>query len=91
MKILIFGAIVLAAMAMVPILSYNVPAQGAPGFDRHSCLQNCAWLRPFGNNFGQYMNYHNCIARCESQFWQHFDRNTKDLEKDSTGDRRRKN
>ncbi len=91
MKILIFSAIVLTAMAMITIPSHNVLAQGAPDFDRHSCLQNCAWLRPYGNNYGQYMNYHNCIARCESRFWQQFDRNTRDLEKNSAGDRRRKN
>ncbi len=78
MKLLIYSAIVMAALAMIPMLTHTVEAQGA--FDRNSCIQNCAWLRPYGNNFGQYMNYSNCLARCESEFWKQFDKNTRDLE-----------
>ena len=79
MKPLLYGAILLAALAMVPILSHAVLAQGDAGFDRNSCIQGCAWLRPLGYNYGQYANYYNCMSRCESRFWREFDQNTRDL------------
>ena len=79
MKLVLYGAIFIAALAMVPILSHVVLAQGAAGFDRHSCIQNCGWLRPYGYDYGQYMNYYNCMSRCESRFWRQFDENTRDL------------
>ncbi|HTY26146.1 MAG TPA: hypothetical protein VMC85_23650 [Desulfomonilaceae bacterium] len=82
MKSSIYVAILIAALAIVPLLSHPVLAQGAAGFDRNSCIQNCAWLKPFGYNYGQYMNYYNCVARCESRFWQEFDRNSRELEED---------
>lgn len=82
MKPLLYGAILIAALAMVPILSHGVLAQGAAGFDRNSCIQNCGWLKPLGHySYGQYMNYYNCTSRCESRFWQEFDENTRDLKK----------
>ena len=63
---------------MVPMLSNVVTAQAIdPGQDRELCLQNCSWLKPWGgNNYGQYLNYSNCVSGCESQFWSEFDRNT---------------
>jgi hypothetical protein len=83
MKLLMYGVIPIAALAMVPILAYAVLAQDAPGFNRETCIQGCAWLRPFGYyNYGQYMNYYNCLSGCESRFWQEFDKNTEDLEKE---------
>jgi hypothetical protein len=76
MKTILYIAILFAALVMVPMLSNVVTAQ-APGFDREQCLQNCSWLKPWGgNNYGQYMNYSNCVAGCESRFWKEFDRNT---------------
>ena len=80
MKSAIYIVILLAAMVMAPILSNVVLAQ-TTGFDRERCLQNCAWLRPWGNNYGQYANYYNCVSGCESQFWSDFDRNTEKMER----------
>ncbi len=82
MKASLYVAILVATLTIIPILSYTAMAQGT-GFDLNSCQQNCAWLRPYGNNYGQYMNYANCMAGCQSQFWKNFDRNTSELEKKS--------
>lgn len=79
MKTTLYMGIIIAALAMVPMLSCAVLAQG-PAFDRNSCIRNCAWLRPYNYNYGQYMNYHNCMARCESLFWRQFDKDTRQLE-----------
>ncbi len=79
MKTALYVMILLAALVMVPIMSNVVMAQA--GFDRESCLQNCSWLKPWSNNYGQYANYYNCVAGCESQFWSEFDRNTERLER----------
>jgi hypothetical protein len=73
----------IVALAMIPILSHAVLAQRTAGFDRNSCIQSCAWLKPFGyNSYGQYMNYYNCMARCESRFWREFDMKARDLMND---------
>jgi hypothetical protein len=81
MKTLVYVMILFAALVMVPMLSHVVTAQsGDPGQDRELCLQNCSWLKPWGNNYGQYINYSNCVSGCESQFWRQFDRNTDRLE-----------
>ena len=80
MKTSVYIMILLAALVMAPIISNVVMAQSAAG-DRQLCLQNCAWLRPWGGNYGQYSNYYHCMAGCESQFWSDFDRNTGRLEK----------
>jgi hypothetical protein len=82
MKTLLYIAILFAALVMVPMLSHVVTAQSQdPGQDRQLCIQNCAWLRPWGSNYGQYANYYNCMAGCESQFWSEFDRNTDRLQR----------
>ncbi|HTY25002.1 MAG TPA: hypothetical protein VMC85_17860 [Desulfomonilaceae bacterium] len=81
MKSLLYAAVLVAAVAIVPILSHVVLAQDTSGFDRNLCIQNCAWLKPYGYNYGQYSNYYNCMAGCESRFWKDFDRNSRDLEK----------
>jgi hypothetical protein len=80
MKTPLYITILLAALIMVPIISNVVSAQSAAA-DRQLCIQNCAWLRPWGYNYGQYFNYYNCMAGCESQFWSDFDRNTNRLER----------
>jgi len=81
MKTSLYVAILIAAVVIVSILSYAVLAQSVP-FDRDLCIQNCAWLRPHGRNYGQYQNYANCMARCESEFWKRFDKNSEELEKE---------
>jgi len=48
MKSSLYVAILIAVLAIVPLLSHPVLAQGTAGFDRNSCIQNCAWLKPFG-------------------------------------------
>ena len=83
MKLLPYGAILIAALAMVSILPQAVPAQDAAGFDRDSCIRGSAWLMPIGYyNYGRYLNYYNCLSSCESRFWREFDKNTEDLEKE---------
>ncbi len=69
-----------AVLVMVPVLSNVATAQNTAA-DRQLCLQNCAWLRPWGYNYGQYANYYNCVAGCESQFWSDFDRNADRLQR----------
>jgi hypothetical protein len=81
MKASLYVAILVVALTIAPILSCTVMAQSA-GFDLNSCQQNCAWLRPYGRNYGQYMNYYDCMARCQSQFWKDFDSNSRKLEKE---------
>jgi hypothetical protein len=81
MKTALYIMVLLAALVMVPMLSNVVMAQNEPGQNRELCLQNCSWLKPWGNNYGQYANYYNCVAGCESQFWSDFDRNTDRLER----------
>ncbi len=80
MKTALYIMILLAVLVMVPMVS-NVATAQALGQDRELCLQNCAWLRPWSNNYGQYANYYNCVSGCESQFWSDFDRNTDRLKK----------
>ena len=72
MKTSIYIMILLAVFVMVPIISDVVMAQPADA-DRQLCLQNCARLGPWGNDYGQYSNYYHCVAGCESQFWSDFD------------------
>lgn len=82
MKTLLYITIIFAALVMVPMLSNVVTAQSSdPGQNRELCLQNCSWLKPWGNNYGQYANYYNCVAGCESRFWNDFDRNTEGLQR----------
>jgi len=82
MKTSLYVAILVAALVVVSVLSYAVLAQDTSGFDRNLCLQNCSWLKPYGRNYGQYMNYYNCTAACESRFWKQFDKNSEELEKE---------
>ncbi len=79
MKSLLLVLFLAIASVAVPILSSTAAAQG---FDRDSCLRGCAWLRPTGRDFGGWMNYNNCVAECERQFWNEFDDNIKDLERE---------
>ena len=79
MKTLLYIMILLTVLVRVPMLSNVVTAQEL-GQDRELCLQNCAWLRPWGNNYGGYANYYKCVSGCESQFWSDFDRNTERLQ-----------
>jgi hypothetical protein len=81
MKRLLYVAVMMAALVVVPILSSAVLAQSVP-FDRNTCLQNCAWLRNSARNPGGYQVYYNCMSGCESRFWSDFDKNSRDLEKD---------
>jgi len=82
MKTSLYVVILIAALALVPILSYAVMAQADAASNRTLCIQNCAWLRPQGRNYGQYQNYSNCMTRCESDFWKSIDRDTRELEKE---------
>jgi hypothetical protein len=64
---------------------------GDPSTDRASCEQECrsrygvspyAVLHRWGGGggwSGGYRVYANCIAECDKQFWQRFDRQTEDL------------
>jgi len=85
MKTALYITMMIAALVMVPILASVVTAQQS--FDRELCLRNCNWLSPWGaSNRGNYggnyasPNYSSCVAGCENQFWNEFDRNTERLE-----------
>jgi hypothetical protein len=77
----LYVAILIAALTITQVLSDGVLAQSTE-FDLSLCQQNCAWLKPHGNMPGQYMNYYNCIAGCQSRFWKDFDSNSRKLEKE---------
>jgi hypothetical protein len=84
MKFLACALMLVMAAVAVPVLSSTAAAQG--GFDRDSCLRNCAWLRPTGRGSGGWMNYQNCMAECERRFWKDFDDKTRDLERERDED-----
>jgi hypothetical protein len=85
MKPLAAVLFLIVASVAVPILASTVAAQG---FDRDSCIRGCAWLRPVpGRNYGgQWMNYQNCVSDCEKRFWDNFDEETRDLERERDQD-----
>ena len=81
MKALVYISVIIAALLVVPMISSIAMAQSVP-FDRNLCNQNCAWLKGGARGgYGGYMNYANCIASCDSQFWKDVDRITGDTEK----------
>ena len=85
MRSLVAVLFLVIASVAVPILSSTAEAQG--GFDRDSCLRSCAWLRPIGGrNYGGWMNYQNCMAECERQFWKDFDDTARSLERERDKD-----
>jgi len=82
MKTSIYITVLLGALVVVPIISSVVTAQ-TPPFDRQSCLNSCPALRhEEGGAYSSYVNFHNCVASCESQFWNDFDRNIGSLERE---------
>ena len=81
MRSLLYVAILFAVLTITLILSYSVLAEST-AVDLNLCQQDCAWLKPHGNMPGQYMNYYNCMARCQSRFWTDFDSNSRKLEKE---------
>ncbi len=82
MKTELYVAILIAALAIVPILSHTVMAQSIAGYDLDSCVQKCEWLKPYGdwpggspyNGYYQYQDYTNCRSSCEIPFWREFDK-----------------
>ena len=86
MRSLVVGLFLGIASLAVPILSSPAAAQGA--FDRTTCLQGCAWLKPTDARgaYGQWMNYQNCVSDCEKRFWADFDDKTRDLERERDKD-----
>ncbi|HTY24058.1 MAG TPA: hypothetical protein VMC85_13065 [Desulfomonilaceae bacterium] len=80
MKTSLYVAILIATLAVVPILSSAVlAAQDSAGSDHNLCIQSCAW--PFSNNAGQYQTQANCTVGCDSSFWKAFDRKARELDK----------
>jgi len=80
MKALVYISVIIVALLVVPMISSIAMAQSVP-FDRNLCNQNCSWLKSGARSPGGYMNYANCIANCDSQFWRSIDRITGDTEK----------
>ena len=80
MKTKLYVTILIAALAIVPILSHTVMAQSIAGYDRNLCVQKCAWLKPYGdwpggspyNSYNQYQVYNDCTSTCEVGFWREF-------------------
>jgi len=84
MKSLVVAIFLLVAFVAVPALSPTAEAQGV---DRDGCLRNCAWLKPIGaRDYGAWMNYQNCVAACEKEFWDDFDDKTRELERERDKD-----
>jgi hypothetical protein len=79
MKSLVVALFLVVASVAVPALSSTAAAQTV---DRDGCLRNCAWLKPTGRGMGSWMNYQNCVAACEKEFWDDFDDKTKELERE---------
>ena len=62
---------------------------GDPATDRESCEQDCRvrygvspyYILHFGGGSwgGSYRVFSNCMAQCDKQFWQRFDKRTDDL------------
>jgi hypothetical protein len=84
MKTLLHVTVVMAALALVPILSCTSTAQGS--FDRDGCLRGCAALKPVGRGMGGWAAYQSCVADCERQFWNEFDEKIDDLERERDKD-----
>ncbi len=80
MKAFVIVLFFVVASVAVPILSSTAAAQA--DFDRDACLRKCAWHKPFGTNYGQWMNYEKCISDCERRSWNGVDDKTKDLERE---------
>jgi len=80
MKVSLYVSVLIAALAMVSILSYAVLAQSNAAYDRTLCIQNCESLKPLGGRYdsdeyrNQYQDWTNCMSSCEIRFWQEFDR-----------------
>ena len=67
---------------MVAILSGTVLAE-AP-FDRYTCVRDCGMTSGgFGASNGSYGIYSNCMAKCETKFWEEFDKTVNSLSKPS--------
>ena len=79
MKVIFYGIILMLMFALVPVLFLPSPAQGI--FDRDGCIRSCDWLKP-RTGMGGYQTWANCIRDCEKAFWDEFDENQKDLERE---------
>ncbi|HTY23185.1 MAG TPA: hypothetical protein VMC85_08645 [Desulfomonilaceae bacterium] len=80
MKTFLYVAILIATLAVVPILSSTVlAAQDTAASDHSLCMQSCAW--PFSNIAGQYQTKANCTVGCDSLLRKAFGGNQRELDK----------
>jgi hypothetical protein len=78
MRPLAYIIVLTAALVLVPLLSYTVPAQSVP-FDRNLCQQNCGSLSAGAGSSGGYANYYSCMSKCSDQFWKDEEKTTRKL------------
>ncbi len=78
MKSLVVVLFLMVAFVAIPSLSSTAVAQG---FDRDGCLRDCEPLKPIARGMN-WAAYQRCVADCERQFWDEYDENIKDLERE---------